>query len=548
MLKFTVQNRRQLQKGGENEKEKDDAGNNGESDNVNGETNEDFEEKRSVRTEGSVDAEDVCEGSFDPPQKGLARSDSIASADELSAEPKSGSSTLTSSSERSTLTTVPNKVTQSRSLNDLDFVTQEDGCNNGAVDSELLKPPLPFIECPVPSPMVVNTIRIASPTPVIQTTAKSKNKKGCTFSSFGYGPNGKLEPLPPPILDDLPDRTHLDLDIQSTSSSEAPSTKNELRTRLPGFPQSTAAAHVSSDVVVPDVCGGTLPHASRKPRRRTSSNGSSSVTSFSDDSSSHGSNAGKDAPERNNGSTSLRTPDLLSPFHSRMGSNTSSGVSSVSQDSLNSMAKLHPRSFHPIMRASSVPHLAENSTKASVSRAAAVPPKPWPKPKLGQIAKQGPSWGGGSNASSGITTSSISDSFSASDAEINQEVHQLNIGHKPGKCEGALQSKVPGTSGFSSAKNVLSGDGVCDSHEDLDLGSTGLHHGASSDSVQPNLQQRGPHAKKNVSFEDSGEISSLFARQAVHPHRRLHGQLPFSDLCSQHTRVQTTLKLVTVSR
>ena len=59
--------------------------------------------------------------------------------------------------------------------------------------SDILKPPTPFIECPISSPMIVDTMRIASPIPMTQqANSLNKQKKGCSFSTFGYGPDGKL--------------------------------------------------------------------------------------------------------------------------------------------------------------------------------------------------------------------------------------------------------------------------------------------------------------------------------------------------------------------
>ena len=289
----------------------------------------------------------------------VERSDSFTSTDEPIMESKSGSSTLTSSSDWSTLTCVPNdskSKDQIRSVSNTDpsckganvECSQTDGAPFGDPKiigsdtdmvsegtSDLLKPPAPFIECPISSPMIVDTMRIASPVPMTQANSPNNQKKGCSFSTFGYGPDGKLEPLPHPSPENSQDITQTEIDTQSTSSSETPSTH---RVRLTTLQKNKV--NVAQNGAVPDICNdtmdcGTLPHKNR--RRRIGSNGSSSLTSFSetDDSGSHTS-VERDTNQNNH----LRTPDLLSPFHSRMGSNTSSGVSSVSQDSVSSVARI----------------------------------------------------------------------------------------------------------------------------------------------------------------------------------------------------------------
>ena len=154
----------------------------------------------------------------------------------------------------------------------------------------------------------------------------------------------------------------------------------------------------------------------RTGERGQGSNGSSSLTSFSetDDSGSHTS------VERNtNQKNHLRTPDLLSPFHSRMGSNTSSGVSSVSQDSVSSVARIQ------VHQEGLVSKLVSSFQNSSIESTAT--PVVSSKPNIGHIPKIGHSnWhSAGSNASSGLT-GSISDSFSASDAE-NVEVCQSKV-------------------------------------------------------------------------------------------------------------------------
>ena len=466
----------------------------------------------------------------------VERCDSFTSADEPIAEPKSGSSTLTSSSDWSTLTCVPNdskSKDQLRSLSNTDpswnsanvecsetdgAVVNDPGIVGSDTDmvsegtSDLLKPPAPFIECPITSPLIVDTMRIACPVPMIQTNAPSNQKKGCSFSTFGYGPDGKLEPVPHTGPESAKDITQTEIDSQSTSSSETPSTH---RVRLTTFQKNKV--NVAQNGTVPDICNDTmnyetLPHKNR--RRRIGSSGSSSLTSFSetDDSGSHTS-VERDANQKNH----LRTPDLLSPFHSRMGSNTSSGVSSVSQDSVSSVARIQAKQGGLVSKLVSS---FQNSSLESTTL-----PAIGPKPSIGHISKLGHSnWHSAcSNASSGLT-GSISDSFSASDAE-NVDVCQTKITDRSKQPSPLNRMDRGGSSGsYNSQESSLSSlqnSGIreydssvgereyssreCTSQES-DISSLDFTPVGSTPKTRNH--QRGLKAeKKNVSFEKSGKNS-----------------------------------------
>ena len=349
----------------------------------------------------------------------------------------------------------------------VDLVIEDDLIKEG--NGDLINPRAPFTECPISSPMVVDTVRISSPVPMLHPSAPSRQgpgapsrqSTGCSFSTFGYGPNGKLEPQlqaqpqaqpqnqtqTQPQLQTQPQAQpqtqtpsqpgskniqemapQTEIDSQSTSSSETPSTQSTQSIHRGTHPTRISKLHknqmsCSQTGAVPDICchdvtmnRGTHQH---RRRRRAGSNGSdvTSMTSYSetDDSGSHTS-VEKDIISRNR----LRTPDLLSPFHSRMNSNTSSGVSSVSQDSVSSVAKVQQPQSRLVSK------LITNFQNSSLDET--TPPGMGHKPNISQISKLGQDGGHipkvghsnwyspGSTASSGIT-SSISDSFSTSDVE-----------------------------------------------------------------------------------------------------------------------------------
>ena len=470
----------------------------------------------------------------------VERSDSFTSADEPITEPKSGSSTLTSSSDWSTMTCVPN---DSKSKDQIRSVSNTDSSWNGAnvecsqtdgalvadpkivgsvtdmvseETSDILKPPAPFIECPISSPMIVDTMRIASPVPMTQANSLNKQKKGCSFSTFGYGPNGKLEPLPHPSPESTQDITQTEIDIQSTSSSETPSTH---RVRLTTFQKNKV--NVAQNGAVPDICNdtlncGTLPHKNR--RKRAGSNGSSSLTSFSetDDSGSHTS-VERDTNQNNH----LRTPDLLSPFHSRMGSNTSSGVSSVSQDSVSSVARIQ------VHQGGLVSKLVSSFQNSSLESTAT--PVVSSKPNIGHIPKLGHSnWhSAGSNASSGLT-GSISDSFSASDAENVEVCQSKKVTDRSKKLNSLNRMDRGGSSGsYNSQESDLSSlqnSRVMEYNSSVGERGYSSRESTSQESDISSLDfpplgstrktrdhQRGLKAeKKNVSFEKSGKNLLIF--------------------------------------
>ena len=479
-------------------------------------------------TEGYTTYSDTC-------RSRVERCDSFTSADEPITEPKSGSSTLTSSSDWSTLTCVPNdskSKDQIRSVSNTDSswngANVEGSQTNGAViadpkivgshtgmegtegTSDLLKPPAPFIECPISSPMIVDTMRIASPVPMIQANAPSNQKKGCSFSTFGYGPDGKLEPVPHTGPENAQDITQTEIDSQSTSSSETPSTH---RVRLTTFQKNKV--NVAQNGAVPDICNDTMncgPHKNR--RRRIGSNGSSSLTSFSetDDSGSHTS-VERDANQNKH----LRTPDLLSPFHSRMGSNTSSGVSSVSQDSVSSVARIQAHQGGLVSKlVSSFQNSSLDSTTSPVMS---------PKPHIGHISKvRHRNWhSAGSNASSGLT-GSISDSFSASDAE-NVDACQSNITDRSkqpsplnrmdrGGSSGSYNSQESDLSSLQNSRvreyNSSVGEREYSSREstsqESDISSLDFTPVGSTHKTKHH-QRELKAEKKNVSFEKSGKNS-----------------------------------------
>ncbi len=387
------------------------------------------------------------------------------------------------------------------------------------------KSPVPYIVCPVPSPAVVDTVKIASPTPLVQVSSKSGNggSQGCAFSTFGYGPNGKLEPLPPSVIPS----TEVDQESQSTIPAEVP------RTNVRNSHQVDTKQKQHGVGMVPDVChdtlrSGTLPH--RKQRKRSNSNGSSSVTSYSetDDSSSHASDRDRDP----SGAFPLRTPDLLSPFHSRMDSNTSSGVSSVSQESMSSIARLQHQSRCAGRLVNQLVNTFQNTTMDNPPKPAGTPSGDGFRPKGGQISKLTQSWSGGSTASSGLT-GSISDSFSVSDTEspeLGQEVKVTGHGDlvSPGSDNMSRLTRGGSLGSYNSQESDLSslqteggvreyssstGGEVADrefsscTSQESDISSVDFPPGGAT-----SLHARKPPQKKNVSFENSGKLLHEYFR------------------------------------
>ena len=451
----------------------------------------------------------------------LHRCDSMTSEDQNmdQPEPKSGSSTLTSSSEWSTTTCVPNlSRSNGNSLHEIrpgdTDMCDLDSAEDSGPQIELQKPKVaikPFVECDLSSPSTVDTIRIASPLTTMDMTLTRKQKcKEVNFSTFGYGPDGKLDPTLQNSSASLIQEGSENK--ESTHSVGKADIQQKLRASV--FSNAKHKDVVHSSLVPANVQGlsngglvGSLPR-----QKRIGSSGSSSITSFSetDDSDSH---------SLNNSSGCVKPMELLTPFHHRMGSNTSSGVSSVSQDSLSPRQIVRPSGGHGL-----VSKLVNNFQNTSLDD------KPVRVHGLSKVPKR-------MNSNSSGVTSSNSDTFSASDIDSPHLKHaqrslgislpsvgrigssgSINSSQTSGSHESDLSPSVHGSSRDRSRSFAGSSRGSTSQESDLSSYTMDYHdnqigyhsnhpdyHSNQPDyhSNQSNHHRNNPD-RKNVSFENSG--------------------------------------------